>query len=164
MDDDHTDRLYDLADLIHAVARRLPAPPDLEPGPCTPIEINVMRIVQRTPGVSARTAADACGLPTSNFSRVLKGLVAKGLVERRRDPDDARVVHLHPTERTRDNMRRMREAWGAALSGAGLDGETLATVTQALSRIEDHLSPPDPATANGPPDPETESRRTTDAG
>lgn len=145
MDEEHEADLYELVDLVHAVARRLPAPADLEPGPCTPIEISVMRFVGRNPGVSARAAADACGLPTSNFSRVLKGLVAKGLVERRSDPHDARLAHLHPTERARKNTLRMREAWGEALRGAGLDRDAVATTAQALRRIEAHLSDTPPA-------------------
>ena len=46
--EEQADRLYEIADLIHAVARRLAAPADLRPGPCTPVEINVMRrIVER---------------------------------------------------------------------------------------------------------------------
>ena len=140
MAEEHTADLYELADLVHAVARRLPAPTALEPGPCTATEITVMRCVGRVPGISARAAADACGLPSSNFSRVLKRLVSKGLLERRSDPDDARIVHLHPTDRAIKNSLRMREAWGGALAGAALDRDEIATVTQALRRIEAHLS------------------------
>lgn len=140
MSEDKNAELHELADLVHAVARRLPAPSNLEPGPCTPIEINVMRFVGNNPGVSARAAADACGLPTSNFSRVLRGLVAKGLVERRSDPRDGRVAHLHPTDRAQKNTLRMREVWGAKLRGAALDHETVATVAQALRHIEAHLA------------------------
>ena len=139
MGEDHKAQLHELADLVHAVARRLPAPPDLEPGPCTPIEITVMRRVGRNPGISARAAADACGLPTSNFARVLKGLVGKGLLERRTDPRDARIAQLYPTELAMKNSLRMREAWGAALQGAGLDRDAITAATQALHRIESHL-------------------------
>ncbi|OOY05537.1 MarR family winged helix-turn-helix transcriptional regulator [Thioclava sp. F28-4] len=134
-----------MVDLVHALARRLPAPLDLEPGPCTPIEISVMRFVGRNPGVSARAAADACRLPTSNFARVLKGLVAKGLLERRSDPQDARIAHLHPTELAEKNSLRMREHWAAALSGVGLERDKIAATTQALRRIEAHLSAAPPA-------------------
>lgn len=153
--------LFELADLVHAVARRLPAPSDLQPGPCTPIEISVMRYVGRNPGVSARSAAEACGLPTSNFARVLKGLVAKGLLERRTDPQDARRVHLHPTDRARANTLRMRDAWSAALQGAGLNHDTVATVTRALHCIETHLSD---AGAGRPSETDRRKRRPTDAG
>lgn len=132
--------LFELADLVHAVARLLPAPPDLEPGPCTAIEINVVRCVARNPGLSARAVADACGLPTSNFSRVLKTLVARGLVERRTDPRDARIAHLHPTELAMRNNLRLREAWGEKLAGAAVDPDAIAAATRALRRIEAHLA------------------------
>lgn len=168
MSEEHKAALYDLADLVHAVARQLPAPSSLEPGPCTRIEINVMRFVGRNPGVSARVAAHACGLPSSNFSRVLKGLVAKGLLERRADPRDARIAHLHPTEMAMKNSRRMQEAWGTALAGAALDDDTIATVTQALRRIEAHLLDApvtdDPAGARHLAQEDRQNRRTTDAG
>lgn len=168
MSEEQNAELYELADLVHAVARQLPAPSNLEPGPCTPIEINVMRFVGNNPGVSARAAADACGLPTSNFSRVLRGLVAKGLVERRSDPRDARVVHLHPTDRALKNTLRMREAWAAKLRGAALDHETVTTVSQALRRIVAHLAGAatrgeDPTGDQASQDDEWK-RRTTDAG
>ena len=140
MGEERTADLHELADLVHAVARRLPAPSNLEPGRCTPIEISVMRFVGRNPGVSARAAADASGLPSSNFARVLKGLVAKGLLERRSDPRDARKAHLYPTGLAKENSLRMRDAWGAALHGAGLDRDTIHAVTRALRRIEAHLS------------------------
>jgi len=128
MDEAQSTELHDLVDLVHAVARQLPAPPDLEPGPCTPIEISVMRFVGRNPGASARAAADACGLPTSNFSRVLKGLVAKDLLERRSDPHDARIAHLHPTALATKNSLRMRERWSEALRGAS----NLATASSCM--------------------------------
>ena len=140
MKEDDTDKLYELADLVHAVARHLPAPTNLEPGPCTPVEIGVMRFVGRNPGVSAREAAHACRMPSSNFSRVLGGLVQRGLLERRPDKKDGRVVHLHPTTLSRENARRMRQAWSAALRGAALDEATVTAVAEALSRIEAHLA------------------------
>lgn len=133
-------KLHELADLVHAVARQLPAPDNLEPGPCTPVEISVMRFVGRNPGSSAREVANACRLPSSNFSRVLKGLVAKGLLERKSDERDARIIRLHPTVLAKKNAKRMREAWSEALHGAALDHGTLTKVTRALGRIEAHLA------------------------
>lgn len=168
MGNGRSEQLYELADLVHAVARRLPAPSNLEPGPCTPIEISVMRHVGRNPGVSARAAANACGLPSSNFARVLKGLVAKGLLERRTDPQDARKVHLHSTDLAMKNCVRMRDAWSSALNGVGLDGEAIATVVNALHCIETHLSgaatADDVVTTERPLQPNQPKRRPTDGG
>ncbi len=99
-----------------------------------------MRFLNQNPGATARKAAYACRLPSSNFSRVLKGLVAKGLLERKSDDRDARIIHLYPTSLARKNAMRMREAWSEVLRGAALDQETLSVVTRALGRIEAHLA------------------------
>ncbi|MEI4474042.1 MarR family winged helix-turn-helix transcriptional regulator [Frigidibacter sp. MR17.24] len=146
MKEDDTDKRYELADLVHAIARHLPAPTNLEPGPCTPVEISVMRFVGRNPGTSAREAANACRLPSSNFSRVLGGLVQKGLLERRPAKEDRRVVQLHPTALSRENAQRMRQAWSEALCGVALEQPTVKEVVEALGRIEAHLASK-PATA-----------------
>lgn len=140
------DQLYELADLVHAIARRLPAPNNLEPGPCTPVEISVMRFVARNPGTSAQEAANACRMPSSNFSRVLGGMVKKGLLERRPAKEDRRVVRLHPTALALENARRMRQAWSAALREVALEQPAIEEVVEALGRIEAHLaSKPAPA-------------------
>lgn len=136
MTEEEADRLYELADLLHAVARQIGAPADLRPGPCTPVEISVMRHVRRNPGTSAGAAAQATGLPTSNFSRVLKGLVAKGLIRRDTDDRDARGVRLYQTDLAQQNDARMRTAWSHALDGLLPDAATTRTVTEALRRIE----------------------------
>nr|WP_248308289.1 MarR family winged helix-turn-helix transcriptional regulator [Devosia sp. 919] len=125
-----------MADLVHAVARQLVVPADLRPGPCTPVEISVVRFICRNPGTSARTAAAATMLPSSNFSRVIKGLIAKGLLVRQADDQDARVVRLYPTALAETNMLRMRQLWSQSLVDASLTPETIAVVNAALRRIE----------------------------
>ncbi|MDF2235791.1 hypothetical protein P2H44_24830 [Albimonas sp. CAU 1670] len=47
MDRDHASALHDLADLVHAIARRPPPPSKLEPELCTPKEIAGVRFVGR---------------------------------------------------------------------------------------------------------------------
>ncbi len=140
MAESHSPKLYELVELVHAVARQLPAPDNLEPGPCTPVEIGVMRFIGKNPGCSAREAGSACRLPPSNFSRVLKQLVAKGLLEKKSDSRDARIVRLHPTGLVDENVKRMREAWSQALQGVAFGPESLIEATRVLGRIESHLS------------------------
>lgn len=139
MAEEQADRLYELADLIHAVARQLGTPADLRPGPCTPVEISVMRFISRNPGTSARTAANATRLPSSNFSRVIKGLIAKGLLLRKADERDARSVRLYPTEMAKANMERMRAFWSRALEGTTAEPATLDLINTTLRRIESEL-------------------------
>lgn len=136
---DTTFRLYELADLIHGVARQIRAPGNLEPGPCTPVEITVMRFIHRNPGSSAGTAAEATLLPSSNFSRAIRGLEAKGLIRRQADPHDTRSVRLFPTPAAEANFERMREAWGQALQGIIEDLATIDFVNATLRQLEQEL-------------------------
>lgn len=136
MNDDDASRLFELADLIHAVGRQLRSPGNLEPGPCSPVEINVMRYIKQNPGTSARAAADASLLPSSNFSRVINGLIAKGLVRREADNRDARAVRLYPTAITEANTARMRDAWSKALDGIVDDPATIEFLNATLRHIE----------------------------
>ena len=141
----HADKLYELADLIHAVARRLTAPADLKLGPCTPVEINVMRFISKNPGTSVNVAATATLLFPSNLSRVLKSLIAKGLLRREVDDWDARTVRLYPTELARANMEHMRDVWSQALAGMTTDMATVELANTALRRIETELASRSPA-------------------
>lgn len=132
--------LSELADLIHGVSRQLRPPADLQPGPCTPMEITVMRYVHRNPGTSARNAADALFLPSSNFSRIVRGLEEKGLVRRADDAQDGRGVRLHPTALADENQKRLSDAWQGALQGIIEDPQTIALVNATLRRIETALN------------------------
>jgi DNA-binding MarR family transcriptional regulator len=137
--DNHETQLFDLADLILAVARLIGAPQDLSPSMCTPVESSVMRYLDRHPGTSARVAADATLLPSSNFSRVLRGLEEKGLVRREVDERDARIVRLYPTALAGENLIRLKRVWSDALEGTIADPAVLDDVNQALRQIEASL-------------------------
>jgi DNA-binding MarR family transcriptional regulator len=106
---------------------------------CTPVESAVMRFIDRNPGSSARAASEATLLPSSNFSRALRGLEDKGLVRREVDARDARGVRLYPTERARENLRHLRDTWSRALEGIVDEPETIDLVNTTLRRIESEL-------------------------
>ncbi|MEU1625637.1 MarR family winged helix-turn-helix transcriptional regulator [Streptomyces sp. NPDC020096] len=131
--------LHELADLIVAVARQLRPPSDPSFEPCTPIEISVMRFINHNPGTSARAASEATLLPTSNFSRVLRGLEKRGLVDRVVDDRSARSVCLYPTEKARQNLQYLRDNWDKTLQGIVDDPATIDAVNATLRRIEEEL-------------------------
>lgn len=139
MDQNYSHKLYLLADLIHAVGRHLSVPDGLEPGPCTPVEILVMRYVLQNPGASARDAAEAALLPSSNFSRVLRGLTDKGLLRQESDERDARGKKLYLTDRAKANFSRMQDVWSRDLEGLIEDGEQLDVVNALLKDVENKL-------------------------
>ncbi len=78
----------------------------------------VLRYVSLFPGISASKLSELLQLHPSTLSGVFKQLVAKGLLERREDPDDARRARLHPTPQ-----------------GQSLLGETLGTVDAVIERV-----------------------------
>jgi DNA-binding MarR family transcriptional regulator len=131
--------LSDLAELILAVGRLIQPPGDQAIGTCTPIESSVMRFIGRNPGTSARAAAEATLLTSSNFSRVLRGLEEKGLVSREPDASDARRVSLYPTTLASQSRRRLGEEWDRLLRGIEDDPDKIHHLTSTLRRIESEL-------------------------
>jgi DNA-binding MarR family transcriptional regulator len=55
-------------------------------------------------------------LAPANVSTALRALEARGLLERRRDPADGRVVRLHPTAAALAHRGDQELAWGNALA------------------------------------------------
>jgi DNA-binding MarR family transcriptional regulator len=132
-------RLADLADAVVGVVRQLRLPSDPAFVECTPVEISVMRVINRHPGASAREVSEATLLASSNFSRVLRGLEFKGLISRNVDERDARVVRLFPTQRAQESTEALRETWSETLEGIVDDPATLDLVVTTLRHIEDEL-------------------------
>jgi DNA-binding MarR family transcriptional regulator len=61
----------------------------------------VLRIVTQFPGISAGELARVLHLHPSTITGVLQRLVAKGLLQRERDPNDTRRVRLRPRQKAR---------------------------------------------------------------
>ena len=53
--------------------------------------------INHKPGISQQQISDRLLVVKSNTSALLKKLLHRGLIERRKDPEDARVHHLHLT-------------------------------------------------------------------
>lgn len=140
MDDDKATRLFDLADLLLAVGRHIRAAQERSNDMCTPVEGAVMRYINQRPGTSARAASEATLLPSSNFSRVVRGLEEKGLVRREVDERDARCIHLYPTPRADENLQHLRDTWSRTLDGTVDDPQLIDCVNAALRQIEEALT------------------------
>lgn len=141
MDEDQETRLFELADRILAVGRLIHASkePAFSGQSWTPLESAVMRVVDREPGITAGAVAQATRLISSNTSRALRGLEAKGLVRREPDPADARRVRLYPTDLAAENLRVLRRIWSGLLGGVGDDPAAIDTTVALLRRIETEL-------------------------
>ncbi|KOV78225.1 MarR family transcriptional regulator [Nocardia sp. NRRL S-836] len=133
--------MFELADLIAAVGRQIHASKEvLHREPMTAVEITAMRFIDRNPGTSARTAAEATQQISSNFSRALRSLEKKGLVHREADAEDARRVRLYPTARAQENLRQLSTIWSDLLDGVVSDQDEVECMISALRRIETKLA------------------------
>jgi len=140
VDDAQASRLFELADLILAVGRQIYASKDVPAEPWTPLEIAVLRFIDRHPGTSASAAAEATQQISSNFSRALRGLETRGLVRRDVDQRDARRVRLYPTPQAQDNLNRLRDVWSRLLDGIVSDPEEIDIAISILRRLEVELT------------------------
>lgn len=104
----------------------------------------VLRIVGRSPGIAAGAVSDVLHLHPSTLTGVLKRLEARGLVERRADPEDARraLLHLTPRGREADDVRAgtvetaVRRSLGRVKPGMVQAARTLAeTLVEDLDRL-----------------------------
>ncbi|MXP21735.1 MarR family transcriptional regulator [Gordonia sp. HNM0687] len=123
-----------LADVILRIARSV-EPHRFGIEPLTGTEAAVLHWIDDHPGTSPSATAAATSLQKSNVSTTLRSLEAKGLIERSRDPQDARLVLLSTTVRARRNISHLYAEWTRVLTealGGDLSGidETLATLTR----------------------------------
>ena len=143
-------RTRELAVALHDLVWRFPRAldPQAEEGlePLPPSEFEVMRLLVRRPGLSVGDVARELGLRPSNASAAIRGLLARGLVERRSDAHDARVSRLGPTRRAHEIRRRSEAAWGELLRErlrrlAAEDADRLLSCVDSLKALADELDP-----------------------
>jgi DNA-binding MarR family transcriptional regulator len=138
------DLLAELADVVLRISREIDpsGARAIDIVPLTGTEALVMRWVDRNPGSTPSAAAGATALKRSNLSVALGSLVAKGMVERRPDPDDARTVRLFSTALAEQSIERLHAHWAGLLRQALGDDEhevvaTFATLTRIDERLHD---------------------------
>lgn len=90
----------------------------------TPPQGFLLRLVLDRPGLSQRELADAMTISRPTATRILDGLEAKRLIERRAGETDAREQRIHAT--------REAERIRAALNGAS--GEVTRRLKQVLGK------------------------------
>ncbi len=62
-----------------------------------PASFSVLSLVHHEPGLNSRQVSKALGVHPPNLVSIIASLEARGLIERRADPADARSLGLHPT-------------------------------------------------------------------
>ncbi|MFV2103722.1 MarR family transcriptional regulator [Micromonospora sp. LOL_024] len=110
-------------------------------------QVEVLRLVQRQPGISVREAAERLGAAANTVSTIVGELTSAGLLRRDRDPADRRTVRLGLTEVARERIaaygQHRREVLAAALAGLdAADREQLLAAVPALTRLADRAAEP----------------------
>jgi DNA-binding MarR family transcriptional regulator len=67
--------------------------------------------VWQAPGITPSELAARLGVESPTVTRMVHRLERAGLLERRRDADDGRRYHIHPTPRSRLLEVAIRRAW-----------------------------------------------------
>ncbi len=79
-------------------------------------QLRVLVYLNRHEGASLSDIAEHLGLTLPSMSKMIDGLVARGLVDRRMDPDDRRRVTLNPTALGRTEMQAAYKATASRLA------------------------------------------------
>jgi DNA-binding MarR family transcriptional regulator len=118
------------------------------PGPALPqSQVEVLRLLDQTPGLRAGEVSDTLGLAPNTASTVIQHLVQLGYVERAVDTLDRRSARLTLTEAARNRMEYWRDTRGAVLAQAvdalsAADRDLILTALPALARLADTLEAP----------------------
>ncbi|MGS2616376.1 MarR family winged helix-turn-helix transcriptional regulator [Micromonospora sp. LZ34] len=108
-------------------------------------QVEVLRLVQRQPGVSVREAAERLRIAPNTVSTLVGELTGAGLLRRERDPADRRSVRLELTDAARERIaayaRHRRDLLSAALSELdGPEREAVLAAVPALGRLVDRVT------------------------
>ncbi|MEU7160896.1 MarR family winged helix-turn-helix transcriptional regulator [Streptomyces chrestomyceticus] len=131
-----------LPTLTRALDRRVgqylpyPKPPEAQ--------LALLQHVQTHDGTTARAAADALLMKPNNVSALVTQLTEQGLLERRPDPADKRVAHLHLTPTAHQPLTEAERTMAVQVDRAlhaMTDGEraALGSALGALSALSQHL-------------------------
>jgi DNA-binding MarR family transcriptional regulator len=127
------EELYAAVGLLRRHARRIGGRPWGSDGPTT-AQLELIRLVRRTPGLSVADAAAELGVAPNTVSTLVRQLTRSGVLERGRDAADGRVARLRLTPDTRRRVEQWRDRRTAATARAlaGLTGEDRAALVRAL--------------------------------
>ncbi|WP_326834211.1 MarR family winged helix-turn-helix transcriptional regulator [Amycolatopsis rhabdoformis] len=109
------------------------------PGPPLPgAQVELLRVVERLPGIGVAAAARELGLAGNSVSTLVNLLVEAGLLRREVDPADRRAAQLDVTEAARERMAIWRKARTGLVTTAlaRLSEEDTTVITAALPALE----------------------------
>jgi len=116
----------------------------LELSTLTGSQLDLVRLVHRSPGISVARAAEELRLAANTVSTLVRQLTLGGLLVRRVDPTDRRVARLELSGDTRRNVGAFTDRRIAGLSAAMAqlslhDQHSLAQSISLLERLAEQL-------------------------
>nr|WP_259392849.1 MarR family transcriptional regulator [Microbacterium halimionae] len=106
----------------------------------TGTEITTLRWIQRHPRTTPSAIAEGTALRRSNLSVALRGLESHGLVVRRHDDADSRLVRIELTDLAHETSAKIREYLAQRmLSALGGSREDLGAAKRFVERIDEGL-------------------------
>jgi DNA-binding MarR family transcriptional regulator len=103
----------------------------------TPPHVGLLRMLRRAAGQSQQDLAESLGMHPSRMVAIVDELESKGLVERRKSPDDRRVYALFLTDAGEKTLRDVGKLNAEHLESlcAALDAGEREQLEQLLERI-----------------------------
>jgi DNA-binding MarR family transcriptional regulator len=128
---------------IRRVGRRRQGRPE-ELARLTGAQLELVKLVRRSPGVSVARAAAELGLAANTVSTLVRRLTEAGMLVRTADPADRRIARLELPEKLARRVGAYRDRRLMALSAAIATLEpdeqaTIAAATALLGRVADEL-------------------------
>lgn len=104
---------------------------------CKIRELRVLRLIDDSPGTTFREIAKVTGMERSLTSRLIQGLIANGLINRKNSDTDARVFRLTTTKKgkkVRTAGRKISDRLESILT-TPLSTDELATMNELIDRL-----------------------------
>jgi DNA-binding MarR family transcriptional regulator len=134
----------DLLFLLHDVARlvRIDADKRARAQGMTRAQWGILIWLERQPGISQKELSELLEVEPITVARLIDRLEGRGMVERRPDPRDRRIwrLHLRPPAHAALREINLQRAAMAGNVTAGIDRQTLDTMTEALLRMKATLT------------------------
>ncbi len=100
----------------------------------------VMQLLWSQDERSVKEIGQELRLESNTLTPLLKRLQATGLIERRRDTADERVVRIHLTEQGRVLRERAADVPGCIAKAIGLESDDLAKLARTLDDLRDRIT------------------------
>lgn len=103
-----------------------------------PPSMPVMRLIFHAPGITVSELSRETGMAKSYISKTIESLAGAGIVDKRKDPTDHRVLRVHPTAAAMARFHGMHAAVEARLADiiATLPVEKVDAVIDGLRMLQ----------------------------